>query len=669
MQNTAPNKDANPIMSSMFSKTLVKMAIASVVIGPALCSAPVFAQNWGGAQQPSISTALSQWEMLRRTDNMPFTSYASFLLANPGWPGEKKLRDNAERMLRPGSDPASIVIAFFEKFQPQSATSWLRYAEALQSSGRREQALPAARNAWRTGALTQEDEARFLSQFGSMLTSEDHDVRMDTLLWSRSTNTAIRQIANVSTRYRPLFSARLAMLTKSPDVASKMSVVSPADKQHPGYVADYNWWLRNTGNRDAAVSQIAQPRDSGATPPASPETWLEMRLINANTAASSGQWQNVYAIARQADDAYPAGTVVRDRSIKERDIYTDLVWLGARTALTRINRPADAEYLFGRYEAAAKSPQTRSKGAYWAGRAAEMAGNRASAIKHYETAGAFFDQFHGQLALERLGRKPVSNEAPRTIAISAAERAAFNNRSVVRALIALNQQGRNTEQAEFIRTLSTSIKSDADHVLATELAKKINRTDLMLLAGKNARNNGLSDYLVTAFPQMEVPPEKRNSWTMIHAITRQESQFDRHATSRVGAKGLMQLMPGTARETAPRAGLYYSYESLSDPQYNVSLGSTYFNGLMSQYGGSYVLAVAAYNAGPGNVNRWVRNNGDPRAGADVLNWIENIPFEETRNYVQRVLENAVVYDMLNPAKANVRTNTPLSTYLGKRSPG
>ncbi len=656
-------------MSSMFSKSLIKIAFASAAIAPVLPHETAFAQNWVDGRQTSISASLSQWEMLRRSDNMPFSSYASFMIANPGWPGEKKMRDNAERVLRPGSDPVSIIISYFEKFQPQSATSWLRYAEALQSSGRRDQALSAARNAWRKGALTPEDETRFLSQFGTILTTEDHDVRMDTLLWSRSTNTAMRQIVSVSGRYRPLFAARLALLTKSPDVSVKLSAVSAADKQHPGFIADYNWWLRNSGNRDAAISQISQPRGSAALPPAAPETWLEMRLINANAAASSGQWQNVYAIARQADDAYPAGTVVRDKSIKERDIYTDLVWLGARTALTRINRPADAEYLFSRYEAAAKSPQTRSKGAYWAGRAAEAAGNRQSATAHYETAGQFFDQFHGQLALERLGRKPLSKETPRTIAISAAERAAFNNRTVVRALIALNQQGRNTEQAEFIRTLSTSIKSDAEHVLAAELAEKIQRTDLKLLAGKNARNNGLSDYLVTAFPQMQVPNERRNSWTMIHAITRQESQFDRHATSRVGAKGLMQLMPGTARETAPRAGLSYSYESLSDPQYNVALGSTYFNGLLSQYGGSYVLAVAAYNAGPGNVNKWVRNYGDPRGGSDVLNWIENIPFEETRNYVQRVLENAVVYDMLNPAQANVRTNTPLSTYLGKRTPG
>jgi soluble lytic murein transglycosylase len=131
----------------------------------------------------------------------------------------------------------------------------------------------------------------------------------------------------------------------------------------------------------------------------------------------------------------------------------------------------------------------------------------------------------------------------------------------------------------------------------------------------------------------------------------------------------MQLMPGTARETAPRAGLTYNYASLGNIQYNMALGSTYFGQLMDMYGGSYVLSVAAYNAGPGNVNKWLRANGDPRTDVDVLTWIESIPLSETRNYVQRVLENAVVYDMLNPARATVRTNTPLSTYLGKRTPG
>ncbi|HKX22040.1 MAG TPA: lytic transglycosylase domain-containing protein, partial [Rhizorhapis sp.] len=166
------------------------------------------------------------------------------------------------------------------------------------------------------------------------------------------------------------------------------------------------------------------------------------------------------------------------------------------------------------------------------------------------------------------------------------------------------------------------------------------------------------------------PGGHQANWTMIHAIARQESQFDRQAVSHAGARGLMQLMPGTARETAGKIGLSYDAASLNDPSYNIQLGSTYFQSMLRYYGGSFPLAVAAYNAGPGNVNKWIAANGDPRLpGADMVRWIENIPIYETKNYVQRVLENAVVYDLMNPAQARVGGKAPLSRYLGKQRPG
>jgi soluble lytic murein transglycosylase len=671
------------MMSSMISKTILRFAASTVLMAPIVAATACHAQSVAPTVSTtvpalprlspppfsgSISGAISDWDMLRRSDNMPFASYARFLISYPGWPGESVMRKNAENMLRADGEAASTVVAFFQKFPPMTATAGLRYAEALNAIGRHEEAASAARTAWRGGALTPDDETRFMGSFGKLLTPDDHDWRMDKLLWSRSTAAAARHIAYVSPARRELFAARLALLTKAPNAAQLAAAVSGTNRAHPGFIADYAWWMRSTGQTGAAQSLLSRPQQLIA-PPSSPLTWLDMRLASAKSAADAGGWQMAYAIARQADDAYPVGTNVREQSFKERDVYTDLVWLAGTTALNKIGRPADAQFMFERYAAAAKSPQTQAKGLYYAGRAAEAASKRAEATVLYERAGQFFDQFHGQLALERLGRKPQVGPTTRKIEISSAERQSFNDRTVVRALVALGQQGKWQDQSEFIRTLSNAIQSDADHVLATELGDRIGRPDLKVLAGRSARNNGLSDYVVSAFPQITVPQDHASSWTMIHAISRQESQFDRQATSRVGARGLMQLMPGTARETAPRAGLSYSYESLTDPQYNVALGSTYFGQLMTQYGGSYVLAVAAYNAGPGNVNKWLRNNGDPRGGVDVLTWIDNIPLSETRNYVQRVLENAVVYDMLNPVRANVRTNTPLSTYLGKRYPG
>jgi soluble lytic murein transglycosylase len=190
------------------------------------------------------------------------------------------------------------------------------------------------------------------------------------------------------------------------------------------------------------------------------------------------------------------------------------------------------------------------------------------------------------------------------------------------------------------------------------------------MVGRSAGINGYSDYVRAGFPVVPVPEDARDNWTMIHAISRQESQFDRAAVSRAGARGLMQLMPGTAHDTSIKIGATYDIGGLiTDTQYNIRLGSWLFARLMDRYSGNYVLAVAAYNAGPGNVNKWLAANGDPRNGTDVLQWIEAIPFSETRGYVERVLENAVVYDMIDPSKARVRSNTPLSMYLGKRTPG
>jgi soluble lytic murein transglycosylase len=665
-------------MSSMMSKNLSRFLISATLVAPLLVATACSAQSIPSAQATTtmaslpvrgdaIGNAVSQWSELRQSETYSFSTYANFMINYPGWPGEAGLRKAAEKNLRADGESLSTVIAFFSRFPPQTATAALRYAEALAGAGRQDEARVVARQAWTIGALTPEDETRFMSRFAGTVSTAEHDARMDKLLWTRSTTTAARQIAWVSGAKRPLFAARLALLTKSPDASAKAAALSPEHRNDPGYVADRAWWLRNTGQAIAVRNLLASPRSLNK-PPMQADAWLEMLERNAEDAARDGQWQIVYNIARQVDDTYAPGTQVKERPLSERDSYTDLVFLGGTAALNRLGRPADAVGMFERYANAAKSAQTRSKGFYWAGRAAEAA-RQPNATSFYEQAAQYFDSFHGQLATERLGRPIANLSQPRAVEISASERQAFNERGLVRALIYLGQTGRWEDQSLFVRTLSNSVKTDAEHVLATELADKVKRLDLAVMVGRNARSAGYTDYLVSAFPQIKVPSDHVSSWTMIHAISRQESQFDRLATSRVGARGLMQLMPGTARETAPRAGLSYSYGSLGDPQYNIALGSTYFAQLMDQFSGNYVLSVAAYNAGPGNVRKWLNSNGDPRNGVDVMTWIEAIPLSETRNYVQRVLENAVVYDLLNPARANIRSKTPLSSYLGKSRPG
>ncbi|WP_416365368.1 transglycosylase SLT domain-containing protein [Sphingobium sp. JS3065] len=625
----------------------------------------------GVASDPAISGTISQWRALQQSDGLGASTYMSFIMANPGWPGEDRMRRLAETGINPNSYDPGQVVAFFARFPPRTATGNARYALALLQQGRTGEARIAARNAWVGGTLSPDDETRLLSLFGSGWTSVEHDLRADALLWKGDMFGAQRMLAYVSPARRPVYDARIALRQKAPDAAAKMQLAEAVGATDAGFIADKASWLLNTGNWIAGRQYLAN-RPALTFRPGDAEKWYEVLLTQARAAANDSQWSFAYGIASKLDDAYLPGTDVNTRPIGERDDYTSLAWLAGSTAFYNLNKPKDAVEMFRRYATAAKSPQTQSKGFYWAGRAALQAGDAATANSYFTRAGAFPDQFYGQLALERLGSPiPAPAAVERPVEISAAERAAFANRSVVRAVKALGQMGYWEDQSKFARAIANNADSDADHYLAVELAQSIGRPDMGVMVGRRAVSSGLTGYGESAFPRVPVPSEAQSNWTMVHAIARQESQFDRQIVSHAGARGLMQLMPGTAREQAGKLGLSYDASALNDPSYNIMLGSSYFQRMLNYYGGSYPLAVAAYNAGPGNVNRWIAANGDPRLpGADMLRWIEQIPLFETRNYVQRVLENAVVYEAMNPGRARFRgTSTPLSRYLGKQTPG
>ncbi|MDO7836515.1 lytic transglycosylase domain-containing protein [Sphingobium sp. HBC34] len=625
----------------------------------------------GMAQDSGIAGTINQWRALQASDGLGFSTYASFLIVNPGWPGEDRTRRLAETGINPDSFDPNQVAAFFARFPARTATGHARNAVALVQLGRMAEARVAARNAWIGGSLSPADEARLLSLFGSSLTPADHDQRADALLWGNDTAGATRMLAYVSPARRAAFEARIAFRRRAPDAAMRMQAAEAIGASDAGFVADKAVWLRDTGNWVAARQYLAN-RNAVTYRPSNAEKFYEVLLGQARAAAADSQWSFAYGIASKIDDAVAPGTDISDQAIGVRDDYTSLAWLAGSTAFYNLNRPTDAVTMFRRYADAAKSPQTKSKGYYWAGRAALQSGDAATANSYFAQAGVYPDQFYGQLALERLGRPiPPPATVERPVPISAAERAAFDSRSVVRAVTALGQMGYWEEQSKFARAIANNADSDADHYLAAELAQKIGRPDMGVMVGRRAVSSGLTGYGQSAFPRVPVPAQAQYNWTMVHAIARQESQFDKQIVSHAGARGLMQLMPGTAREQAGKLGMGYNPASLNDPSYNIMLGSGYFQRMLDYYGGSYPLAVAAYNAGPGNVNKWIAANGDPRlAGADMLRWIEQIPIFETRNYVQRVLENAVVYEAMNPERAKFRgTSAVLSRYLGKQTPG
>ncbi len=620
----------------------------------------------------SVGDAVLEWRRLTANNIASFDQLSRFLMANRDWPDAEKLRVRAEKAIALDSYDPQRTLAFFQAYPPRTASGELRLALALNATGRRDEANAAARRAWTGGIIDDMEVSRALGFFSGAFSPADHDARMDRLLWTGSTVAAGRQLTYTSPEKRAIFAARLAMRGGAVDAALQSAAVESANpsllRTDAGYITDKATWLRKSGRVGEARALLAAPRTL-AKAPTDAEEWLETLLTNARAADAAGDKQTAFNIAKQIDDSFAPGVVIREAPLSVRDDFTSLAWLAGQLAYKDLRRPAEAVRLYRAYGEAARSAQTRTKGFYWAGRAALAAGDRDTANRYFADAAEHYDQFYGQLSLERLNRPQPRPKPEPTIHVSSDEKRAFEDNRLVRAARALGEIGAWREQSQFLRALAQRASSPADHVLAGQLASSIGRPDLGVMIGRSAQANSLDAVEVSGFPTVRVPSGHESNWTFIHAITRQESQFDRQAISHAGARGMMQLMPGTAREVAGKLGMSYDAGSLTaDTNYNLTLGSTYFQQMLSYFGGSYPLAVAAYNAGPGNVNKWLRANGDPRGGGiDMVDWIEAIPIFETRNYVQRVLENAVVYDTLRDGRSVPKA--PLSFYLGKRDPG
>jgi len=657
-------------MSSMVRATsVVLLLVTAWMSAPASCQVAGASDGseWDRAraqllagQRGTMGQAVDRWEMLDASNGrLSFAEYAGFLLTYPGFPEEPKLRGWAEAALEREPVEAGRVIAFFDRFAPATNPARARYALAL-AVLRRTEARDTAIAAWRGGSMSEEAEAAIASQYGAFLSQADHDERMDALLWAGDAAQAQRQLLRVSSARRADFAARLAMLNGQDP--SAMGLVPTADAMRDlGYVFNRARFLQRMGGSAAMLST----RPPAAAPARDPVKWVTFLLGVARSADS----RSAVRIAAAIDDAFAPGTDISRMGFRLRDDYTSLMWLGGTRALDGLNDPRAAAPLFWRYGMAARTPYTRTKGFYWAGRAMMRANDMPQSTAYFEMAARYPDTFYGQLSLERLGRAMPDLNQPVKTEPTPEERAAFVQKPITWAVreVARGHNWRTT--IRFLREISDQAESEGEHVLVAELAQQIGRRDLAVILGQSAHSDGFGIFHSVAFPQIPIP--RGGDWTMIHAITRQESQFAMNAISHAGARGLMQLMPGTAREQAGKMGFEYDPQRLmTDAGYNLALGDGYFARMMDYFGGSYPLAVAAYNAGPGNVNKWLRANGDPRTGAvDWIDWIERIPLTETRGYVQRVLENAVVYETMYPARARYRGPNPLSRLLGKRTPG
>ena len=616
------------------------------------------------AANSNISWAIGEWRRLRQSSGYTFGEYARFLNSFPGWPAETTLRRYAEKAMRPGEN-AATVLAFFRTEQPATGNGFAALADALLANGRQAEAIAAAKEAWGSGDLGATEEQQLHARFGAQFTRADHDRRADALLFAKKPSDAYRFLQMASPGRQAAFAARIAMQTRAADAEARYRPFLTSVTSDAGLMMDRARYLRDSGYEHSARQLFARPHQF-VHRPADPQRLYEMMLLLAQSAASAGQWRTAYDIARQVDDAFPAGTDISLKPLGIRDEYTSLAWLAGTAALDALNRPSEAVGMFQRYANGGRSLQVETKGMYWAGRAALAAGRAADASAFFHSAARYPELFYGQLALERIGRSvsapPSAPQAPNDT-----QRAVFSGNPLVRATRLLGSQSYRTEQALFVRALAESLNNDAERSLAIELGQQIGRQDLLVWVARAARNKGTPFYVRQAYPTVSGAPASR-LWSIAHGITRQESSFDRAAVSHANARGLMQLVPETAREQAGKIGVAYDFSRLtSDPAYNMMLGSAYFQWLLNYWGGNIPLAVASYNGGMGNVRKWVRNYGDPRH-TDVLRWIERIPFPETKGYVQRVIENSVVYDSMRGAQ-QPQSVMHVSRYLGKSRPG
>ena len=676
-------------MSSMEAKTMFskqrlrKLGIAMLVLPCLAASVSCHANDankdgeaWDRARaqlssgnRGPIAQAIDRWRMLTGTERFTFGDYAAFVLAHPSFPDEETLRRRAEDALSRENPQARSLVSFFDRAPPLTNPGRAQYALALGNIGRPE-ATAAARAAWRGGAMSDATEAAILAQWSASFTQDDQDARMNALLWAGAFEQAARQLPRVSLERRGIEAARLATLTGGDPYSAAAGTPNAVLTSDPGFLYSRARALRKQGNGAAAQALLAA-RPLLARLPLDRAKWVNELLAQARGAAASGNARGAVQIAAGIDDAFSTGEDISQLDFDLRDDYTSLMWLGGMQALSSLGDPGQAAGLFYRYGAAARTPGTRSKGFYWAGLAATRAGKAADARAQFEGAARYADQFYGQLALERLNRPLPQFQADSGTVPTAQERAQFDRAPLTMAVREVARDADWKTTVRFFREICEQQQSEGQHNLVAELARNLGRRDLGVIVGQAAAARGYLDFQHIAFPLIPVPQGYDQGWTMIHAITRQESQFAENAISHAGARGLMQLMPATANEQAGKLGLSYSTSALiADPQYNIQVGGAYFQGLMRYFGGSRPLAVAAYNAGAGNVNKWLRANGDPRqGGVSWIDWIERIPLRETRNYVQRVLENAVVYEAMNPEKAAYKGPNPLSYFLGKSTPG
>ncbi|MCD6074740.1 MAG: hypothetical protein K0Q70_1623 [Rhodospirillales bacterium] len=594
-------------------------------------------------KDPLLNRILIWQRLVSGGSGASFEEIDAFTKAFPEWPSRERLIARAEETMSPGT-PDKEVIAWYGKRVPATTEGATRLAESLLDLGRRDEAVKLIRKTWVDANFGDQQELIFYKKFKDQLTKKDHIDRLDRLVWANRDVPAKRMYPKVGTEYRALAEARFALRNGSNGVDGALKRIPANLMEDPGLQYDRLRW-RRIKNRDEEA--YATLRAAPAAVKIQPARWWGERSILARRALMKGYITDAYRIAA-------------NHNLKGGAELLDAEWMAGWIALRFLKDDAIAYTHFSNVYREAKQPISKARGAYWAGRASEAVKDSERARYWYRTAFKNPTTYYGQLAATKLPREDTINMPPPPHTDPIIE-ASFNSHELVRAVRIIDAAGMTGMLRPFIRQLAEIGKTPDWLANVADLAYETGRADISIYAAKRAESEGVS-LLQAGFPIIKTQRMTDSDRPLVHAVIRQESLFNNSAVSSAGARGLMQLMPATAKQMAKKNDVNFVHERLTeDADYNVHLGQTYLSDLVNEFNGSYILALAAYNAGPSRARQWMREYGDPRESTvDAIDWIEMIPFSETRNYVQRVLENLQVYRyMMSPTQVALTPDSML----------
>ncbi|WP_119274314.1 transglycosylase SLT domain-containing protein [Taklimakanibacter deserti] len=613
------------------------------------------------AQRSGDPAAAKLVELIYLRNNWKEAGYRrimAFLDAAPQWPSSETLLKRAEQSLYVSRAPAQTVLAHFEKRKPLTAEGTLALARAQLETGNTDAARRSVRRVWLNETLDAATERQIGNEFGSLITSDDRRERLWRLVYKQETNAAIRMAKSLPRDYQAAAKVAQSLIRGVGGAEKQYQSLSGAMKQQLGVRYALARYYRRTNKPDKAAQILLNVPADHAVIGDGEAWWVERRLI-----------ARMLLDPRRPATGKTAYQLARANGFSDGEFLAEGEFLAGWIALRFLKDEKTALKHFSKLQAGVETRTDGARAAYWIGRSYAALGDKANAKAAYRDAAQVPTVYYGQLAREELGLGgqaiTITGGQP-----SAGAQARVDDDEVMRAFQMVAETGRSRELNMFLWSLSARFKNSDEMSAAARNISTAGGPSTAVRFAKLAGQKGVDidywAYPTKAMPDWRQigPPVER---ALVYGLSRQESEFDPKAGSPVGAQGLMQLMPGTAKLVAKQYGLPYAPAKLTaDPAYNVRLGAAHLGDLIQEFNGSYILTLAAYNAGPGRSRDWVEEHGDPRSGhVDPIDWVEMIPFTETRNYVQKVMQNVHVYR----SRISPKTMHPMTADLSRGSPG